>query len=168
MLVNLTSNLTQRPQRNAVASSTCGPWPTILRIATTLILLVVAASVPLTLRMLRYTYFTNADSSILQVSHFLNTETSSNALIETYDPELFFLLERPYHYPPDQLHIKLIRRYIFRQPLAIEYDPLAQDPEYLVVGPRRKLWPLYEAVLSTGAFHLIKSYGDYQIYHRLR
>ena len=168
MLVNLTSNLTQRPQRNAVASSTCGPWLTIPRIATTLILLVVAASVPLTLRMLRYTYFTNADSSILQVSHFLNTETSSNALIETYDPELFFLLERPYHYPPDQLHIKLIRRYIFRQPLAIEYDPLAQDPEYLVVGPRRKLWPLYEAVLSTGAFHLIKSYGDYQIYHRLR
>jgi hypothetical protein len=168
MLVNLAVKLIHRLQRKALASSACAPWLTMRGIVSALVILVVAASVPLTLIMLRHTYFTNADSSILQVSHFLNTETSSNALIETYDPELFFLLERPYHYPPDKLHIQLIRLYIFRQPVAIEYDPLARDPEYLVVGPRRKLWPLYDAVLSTGAFHLIKSYGDYQIYQRLR
>ena len=168
MLVNLTANLKQLPQCNPLASSACAPWLTMRGTGSTLVILMMAASVPLTLRMLSHTYFTNADSPILQVSHFLNTETSASALVETYDPELFFLLKRPYHYPPDQLHISLIRRYIFRQPVAVEYDPLARDPEYLVVGPRRKLWPLYDTVLSTGAFQLIKSYGDYQVYQRLR
>ena len=44
----------------------------------------------MTLRMLYQSYVVDADASVLGVIDFLNTETPSDSLIETYDPELFF------------------------------------------------------------------------------
>jgi hypothetical protein len=90
-------------------------------------------------------------------------------LIETYDSELFFLLNRPYHYPSDQVHVQLIRRtFLYEDNIKIDYDPLAADPDYLVVGPHSKQWRLYDDVLKVGAFQLVKSYKRYQIYKRVR
>ncbi|NOZ06781.1 MAG: hypothetical protein GXP41_10625, partial [Chloroflexi bacterium] len=86
---------------------------------------------------------------------------------ETYDSELFFLLNRRYHYPPDQIHVDLIRR-APRQDVPIDYDPLAADPDYLVVGPFSRGWHLYDPVLEAGAFRLIRNYGRYKIYERVR
>ena len=78
-----------------------------------LAMLLVMISVPMTLRMLYQSYVVDADASVLEVIDFLNTQTPSDSVIETYDPELFFLLKRRYHYPPDQIHIDLIRRIIW-------------------------------------------------------
>ena len=100
-----------------------------------LAMLLVMISVPMTLRMLYQSYVVNADASVLEVIDFLNTQTPSASVIETYDPELFFLLNRSYHYPPDQIHMDLIRRNFLKQHVSIDYDPLAADPDYLVVGP---------------------------------
>jgi hypothetical protein len=121
-----------------------------------------------TLTTLHRAYAIGSDTSPMQVAEFLNTQTVPDALIETYDSELFFLLDRRYHYPPDQIHVELIRRNVLHQDVSIDYDPLAADPDYLVVGPYSKLWQLYDPVLATGAFRLLRAYSRYDVYERVR
>jgi len=128
----------------------------------------IAMTFPPTLKMLYRSYVVEADTSALEVADLLNTQTAPNALIETYDSELFFLLNRRYHYPPDQTHIELNRRTFLGQDVPIDYDPLAANPDYLVVGPHSRLWRLYDPVLATGAFRLLHSYTRYDVYERVR
>ena len=110
-----------------------------------------------------------AELTTQQAADFLNSQTRAGALIETYDSELFFLLNRPYHYPPDQILVELIRRtFLYEDNTRIDYDPLGANPDYLVVGPHSKQWRLYEDVLKTGAFHFVRSFPRYVIYERVR
>ncbi len=113
-------------------------------------------------------YFGKGDTSVLQVTRFFNTATPADTLIETFDSELFLLLDRPYHYPPAQLTVALIRREYLGQDLPFEYDPLAADPDYLVVGPFSRWWRLYEPIIEAGAFRLHQTTGLYEIYERVR
>ena len=103
-----------------------------------------------------------------EVAAFLNTSTQPNALIETYESELFFLLHRAYHYPPDQLHIELNRRLFLEQPVNIDYDPLVANPDYLVVGSFGSQWRLYDPVLAGGDFRLVRTFDTYYVYERVR
>jgi len=112
-------------------------------------------------------YVVSADDSVLEVARFLNTHTRPDARIETYDSELFFLLERPYHYPPDAVQWQLNRRAYFGQDIEIEYDPLLANPDYLVVGPMSRLWQLYAPALATGKFSPCYETSRYQVYERV-
>jgi hypothetical protein len=125
-------------------------------------------AMPLTLKELYTAYFVPPDRSLWQAAEMLNTQTPPGALIETHDAELFFLLNRLYHYPPEQTHIELIRRAFLLQDVRIDYDPLPANPDYLVVGPFNHGWHTYDATLATGAFRLLHSYGSYDIYERVR
>jgi hypothetical protein len=131
-------------------------------------IVLIANAFPRTLRMLYESYVVKADASALEVVEFLNTRTLSDSTIETYDSELFFLLDRPYHYPPDQIHVELNRRTFLHQHVSIDYDPLAADPDYLVVGPHSKLWKLYDRAVQSGSFRLVHAYGQYDVYERVR
>jgi len=134
-----------------------------------LVAVFMVTSIPRTAMALYKTYLIDADNSAQQTADFLNTRTHPGALIETYDSELFFLLDRPYHYPPDPIHVALIRRtFLYEDNTRIDYDPLAANPDYLVVGPHSKQWKLYEPVLASGAFRLLQSYSRYRIYERVR
>jgi len=134
--------------------------------------LLTAIAVPLlaltTVVMLYRNFVIAADDSVVQVARYLNTHAEPDALVETYDSELFFLLERPYHFPPDSVQHQLNRRTFQGQSVAIDYDPLASDLDYLVVGPMSQFWGLYQQVLESGALHLLQSYGRYSIYGRER
>ena len=59
--------------------------------------LVVGVATLQTVPMLYHSYALGADTSVLRVASFLNTHTPANAIVETYDSPLFFLLDRPYH-----------------------------------------------------------------------
>jgi hypothetical protein len=114
-------------------------------------------------------YYLHADThAAVEVAHWLNTETPPDALIETYESELHFLLERPYHYPPDQTHVTLNRRSLLQQEVTIAYDPLAADPDYLVVGTFSRENDLYAPVLQSGAFRLVQQNQPYEVYERVR
>jgi hypothetical protein len=133
------------------------------------VVVLVGVTVPQTLLMLHKTYVLDADASVQEVAHFINTQTPSDALVETYDSELFFLLRRPYHYPPDQLHVDLVRRtFLYDENVPMDYDALRADPDYLIVGPHSKQWRLYDNVLSTGAFRLRRAYKRYDVHERVR
>lgn len=134
--------------------------------------LLIAATLPITCQTLYREYFLASDSSAQQVADFLNTQTRPGARIETYESELHFLLDRPYHYPPDQVHVELNRRGLLRQEIAIQYDPLSADPDYLVVGRFARGNDLYQPAIKSGAFRLLRSYGSadggYDLYEQVR
>ncbi|MGE4094318.1 MAG: ArnT family glycosyltransferase [Candidatus Binatia bacterium] len=132
-----------------------------------MVLAIVVLTAGRTLQILYQTYRWKG-MEIQIVTAFLNTSTSPRSLIETYDPELFFFLDRPYHYPSDQVHIELIRRISLKQDVPIPYDPLAANPDYLVVGPFSKVWQLYDAVLARGEFRQVLSTNRYKVYERIR
>jgi hypothetical protein len=115
-----------------------------------------------------YPLIFSVDSSVAEVAEFLNAKTPSNAIVETYDSELFFFLGRAYHYPPDKISVELLRRYMFEQDIRIEYDPLQADPDFLIVGPTSAAWRVYEPVLESGAFRLIRKTSRYLVYERVR
>jgi hypothetical protein len=112
--------------------------------------------------------YATPDRSSGEVAKFLNTATPPNALIETYDMELFVLLNRRYHYPPDEIQLKLIRRRFMGQNVAIDYDPMVADPDYLVVGPFSRMWHLYDPVLQAGSFRLLLERSRYKVYERIQ
>jgi hypothetical protein len=95
-------------------------------------------------------YVVERDASYKEVVRFLNNNTPSEALMETYESELFFLLNRRYHYPRDQVHVELIRSNSLGEGVNINYDPVAANSDYLVVGPQSKFWDFYEPHLKTG------------------
>jgi hypothetical protein len=115
-----------------------------------------------------YATYRGADRSVQDTAQFINTRTAPDSLIESYDAELFFLLERDYHYPPDQYHVLYLRRYLLEPELGIVYDPLAADPDYLVVGQLSADWRVYDQVLAAGEFRLIETFPRYQVYERVR
>ena len=112
--------------------------------------------------------FQNTNDPLFHTVKYLNTQTASNAVIETYESELFFFLNRQYHYPPDQLHVGLIRREDLSESIAINYDPLSADPDYLVVGIWCRYYKCYDSVLNDRVFKLIRVFGPYAIFQRIR
>jgi 4-amino-4-deoxy-L-arabinose transferase-like glycosyltransferase len=133
-----------------------------------LAILIVISALPFGILVLYRNYSSTDSRAALEVAAMFNTQTPLNARIETYESELHFLLNRPYHYPPDQVHVDLNRRMLLDEHTTIAYDPLAPDPDYLVVGSFAGWNGLYEPVIKSGAFHLIDHIGSYDIYERVR
>ncbi len=111
----------------------------------------------------------NSDNPIIiEVANFINTKTSQDALIETYDMELFPFLKRRYHYPPDLIQLQLNRRRYMLQDVQINYNPIPANPDYLIVGPKSAEWELYDHILESAEFRYIKKFNGYTIYSRVR
>ncbi|MDR3568374.1 MAG: glycosyltransferase family 39 protein [Syntrophobacteraceae bacterium] len=132
-----------------------------------LMLLYITFAVSITLKDMALAY-AGADGSVIDTAEYINSCTRPGSLIETYDMELSFMLDRPCHYPANPTLIKLDRRFVLGKKVSIGYDPLKANPDYLIVGPMTRTWRLYDAVLQTGAFRLVKRCGGYAIYKRSR
>jgi hypothetical protein len=103
------------------------------------------------------------------VAEFINRSTPSDALFETYDSELLFLVQRRFHFPPDQVQVELNKRTFLDQDIDIQYDPAGANPDYIVVGPYSKLWELYNTELANqGKWRLIYQLPQYSIYKSVR
>jgi hypothetical protein len=138
-------------------------------LGTLLVLLLVVAMLPFNRATLQQLPISGrGPTALMRLADHLNHHIPAGSLIETYDTEVFFVLNQPYHFPPDQVHVALNRRTFLEQDVTITYDPLAADPDYLVVGPNGRMWQLYEPVLERGAFELVQQYGWYDLYQRRR
>ncbi len=113
-------------------------------------------------------YYVVDDQSAQQVAAYFNAMPAGSVLIETYESEMHFLLDQPYHFPPDQTHVELNRRSLLHEQVEIDYDPLAADPDYLVVGEFARGNQLYAPAIDSGAFRLLLQAGDYLVYERVR
>jgi hypothetical protein len=63
--------------------------------------------------------YTSPNNSVQQVAEYLNHNTPQEALVESYDSELFFLLDRRYHYPPNEINIPIISRVFLKQEVPL-------------------------------------------------
>jgi hypothetical protein len=133
-----------------------------------LALLIVVVALPLTMLSLTRYYLLFSDDSAQRTAAFFNTQTPPDTRIETYESELHFFLDRPYHWPFDQIHVELNRRSLLGQNMMVEYDPLVGDPDYLVVGDFARGNQLYDPAIERGSFRLLREVGGYQIYERVR
>lgn len=140
-------------------------WRTIKRIILRVIL---AGTIPLSIFNLYWLYVSTPRSSLAAVVEYLNSSTRPESLIETYDMELLFLLNRRYHYPPKELQISLNQRTFGAENTQIDYDPLSSNPDYLIIGPHGAMWHLYDHVVEAGDFRLLREFPLYRIYIRER
>lgn len=116
----------------------------------------------------RYDFRGREDGSAFhRAVEFLHRQVPHDALIETYESELLFLLPTLYHYPPAELDIGVIRKG-WEETLSLPYDALVADPDYVVVGEFGRRAGIYRTVVETGQIHLIAQIGRYQIYERVR
>ena len=60
----------------------------------------------------------------------------------------------------------LVSREFFGADVTCDYDPLASDPDFLVIGQFAHLSKIYDEVLSDGEFLLVDSIQDYDVYTR--
>jgi hypothetical protein len=107
-------------------------------------------------------------ATLEQTVAWLHANSPNTARVESYDSEVFFLLDRLYHYPPDQINVDLIRTGDLGENLEIEYDPLAADPDYLIMGPFSRASQLYDQAIAVGDFQSVQRYGSYEIFARVR
>ena len=105
---------------------------------------------------------------LIETAAYLNHQTPASSIVETYESELFFFLKRRYHFPPDQLHVELIRREDLSEMVHIDYDLLSADPDYLVIGGWCRYYKCYESILSRTNFKLVKAFGPYEVFERVR
>jgi 4-amino-4-deoxy-L-arabinose transferase-like glycosyltransferase len=107
------------------------------------------------------------DRDLMTVTAFLHTHTPPSALIETYDSELFLLLNRPYTYAPPDVLVDIIRHHQHVGP-PVTYDPLGATPDYLVVGDFGRWAGFYKPLVEQNRVRLVKIIGRYQIYEPVR
>jgi 4-amino-4-deoxy-L-arabinose transferase-like glycosyltransferase len=131
-------------------------------------LLLLSVAVPLSLLALYQAYNPTVKSTALEVAAYFDEHIEPGMLIETYESELLFLSDHHFHIPPDQVFVDVERRKSVDPQHPVDYNPLDADPDYLVVGIYSYGWGLYDEVISSPEFNLIKAFPRYHIYQRVR
>jgi hypothetical protein len=130
-------------------------------------LLLLILLVPLSLQYM-VTLYLSQGVFVAEVTDYIESITGEDELIETYESELYFLLDRRYHYPPDKFNVQIVSHAFIGNNLDYDYDPLAEDPDYLVIGQFARLSKIYGPVLASGEFQLLDSIQGYDVYRRTR
>jgi hypothetical protein len=102
------------------------------------------------------------------MSAYLEREVPSDAVIETWEPELGALTAHNYHYPPNRLLATAVA-HIWQggPPPRLQYHPLETDrPPYVVVGPFAKWVGLYPELVLRRDYVRLESAGAYDLYRR--
>jgi hypothetical protein len=104
-----------------------------------------------------------------QMADYLDGNVSSNAVIETWDPEMGFLTDHSYHYPPNALlAVAVDQVYYGGDPVQDRYDFVrTEHPEYLLVGEFSKWTQIYPLDDLMDDYELVQSFGEYDLYQRI-
>jgi hypothetical protein len=105
-----------------------------------------------------------------QMADFLQANVPQSAIIETWDPEMGFLTDHNYHYPPNALLAKAVDKvYYGGEPVQGHYDFVqTEKPEYLLLGEFSKWTEIYPYDLIESEYELVQSFGVYDLYQRIR
>jgi hypothetical protein len=103
-----------------------------------------------------------------QMSAYLNESVPQDAIIETWEPEMGFLTNHTYHYPPIALlAVAANQVYYGGEPVQARYKFVqTEEPEYLLVGEFSKWTAIYPLEQLRGQYEQIASFGSYDLYKR--
>lgn len=99
---------------------------------------------------------------------YLERHVPQSALIETWEPELGFLTDHRYRYPPSTLLIDAVA-FVWDAgpPPAARYDFLgAASPDYVLEGEFARWVQLYPAARLNRHYRLTAEFGAYRLYQR--
>ena len=102
----------------------------------------------------------------IAMATYMNENVPSQALIETWEPEMGFLTDHNYHFPP-QLLLNTAVGYVWLngKPPAQEYDFVqTQSPEYVLVGGFARWVSLYPADWLAKHYQLVTHMGGYELF----
>jgi hypothetical protein len=110
--------------------------------------------------------FAAADRSPQLVAAYLDANVPRSAVIETWEPELGFLSEHAYHYPPTGWLDRAVRAQWLGAPITqMTYDPIREsNAEYLVIGRFGKYTGIYQPLVASLGGGTVTSIGGYDIY----
>jgi hypothetical protein len=100
------------------------------------------------------------------VAAYLNQHVPPEALIETWEPEMGFLTNHNYHFPPPLLLNDAVGHIWLNKPSPAEKYNFVQTerPAYLLVGPFGYYANLYPTDLITNLYQPVTSIGGYDLY----
>jgi hypothetical protein len=97
---------------------------------------------------------------------YMNEHVAPDALVETWEPEMGFLTDHNYHFPPPLLLNNAVAHIWLEGPSPAEkYDFVqANHPEYVLVGAFSRWVSLYPTDVLSNQYELVTSIGAYELY----
>lgn len=101
-----------------------------------------------------------------EMAAFLDLYVTPTSLVETWEPQMGFLTDHTYHYPPQLLLNRAVRQvWLGETPVAELYDFRDQQPDYLLIGEFAAWVGLYPPERLAG-WDLVAQSGPYLLYRR--
>ena len=99
---------------------------------------------------------------------YLNNSVPQDRVIETWEPELGFLTDHRYHFPPASLLADAVKQAFLGGPPVASLYRYVQDenPEYVLVGNFARALDLYPAASLAPGYKSITSIGGYELFAR--
>jgi 4-amino-4-deoxy-L-arabinose transferase-like glycosyltransferase len=100
------------------------------------------------------------------MADYMNENISQDMLVETWEPEMGFLTDHNYHFPPAELlAVAVSQASLGGPPVSNAYDFVrAEQPAYVLVGPFGRGVDLYPADLLASQYRLVTEVGGYELY----
>jgi hypothetical protein len=107
--------------------------------------------------------------NVQSMASYLNENIPQTALIETWDPEMGFMTDHNYHYPPQALLAVAIDQVNYGgEPVQDYYDFVqTEHPDYLLVGEFSKWTEIYSPEELVGQYEWVVTFGEYELYKRV-
>ena len=101
-----------------------------------------------------------------QMSAYIDANVPQDAIIETWDPEIGFLSNHNFHYPPIALLAVAVDQVYYKgEPVQDRYDfVLTEHPDYLLAGKFSKWTQIYPLDDLKDKYKLIQTFGEYDLY----
>jgi hypothetical protein len=102
----------------------------------------------------------------MEIAQYLSENIPFDSTIETWEPELGFLTDHDYHFPPNSMLNKAIAFVWFDQPPVSEFYDYKKsgNPSYVVVGEFGNWTGIYPAESLDREYSLLHTVGDYRLF----
>jgi 4-amino-4-deoxy-L-arabinose transferase-like glycosyltransferase len=111
-----------------------------------------------------HTNVATADDAPQRMAAYVNQSLPPSTIIETWEPELGFLTDHNYHYPPPSYLDTAVRHQWLGGPPLSGYDPRMYGATYLIIGPFARYTGVYDDASVAGRAQQIAVIGDYTLY----
>ncbi len=114
-----------------------------------------------------FTVLTKGNHTARQMAAYLHSHISKEAMIETWEPEVAFLSEHQYHFPPAAILDGFSRTMAVGEEPPV-YDPLVADPDYILVGELGRWTNLYPPEFLRTCCRPVETIGTYALFEVVR
>jgi 4-amino-4-deoxy-L-arabinose transferase-like glycosyltransferase len=133
-----------------------------------LLLLLLAAMIVAPGARLSWRIATAPPDDSAQMAQVMNASVPLDALVETWEPQMGFLTDHRYHYPPQLLLNRTVRQvWLGETPVSELYDFTELDPEYVLIGEFARWVDVYPVErLQSSGYELVETLGQFDLYRR--